>query len=108
MKRTNTILAVALGAQVALAAVTWGTRGGPSGDAARPFFDFEPAAVTAVTLTNKGSEDSPARPLTLTKKGDGWVVSTADDYPAKAEKVDEVVNKRQAEETKEEVTASAT
>ncbi|MCA9526114.1 MAG: DUF4340 domain-containing protein, partial [Myxococcales bacterium] len=92
MNRTNKILAGALLVQVALVAVTWSMRGrGPSLDAEPLLPDTAVADVQALKVVAKSGEKETT--VQFARKGDGWVVPTADDFPADAKKVEEVVKK---------------
>ncbi len=94
MSKANTILAGLLVVQLGLAAFTWagGTRLGGATDT-QPLVEGDPSDVTELEITGTAKDDKPARTLKLVKTGDAWVVSTAADFPAKTEKVDEIVKK---------------
>lgn len=103
MSKLNKILAALLLMQGVLVAVTWATRGGSSEPpGARPIFDGAVEDITAITIEGQPDKDgegekpqaSPERPsVTLQRQGDGWIISSAGDYPAKTEKVKELLDK---------------
>jgi hypothetical protein len=88
------ILAGALALQVVLAVVTWNARGGSELPEARPLLEVDEAAVTALEITEKpvGATETPET-IRLEKQGDGWVVASAGGFPAKKDKVEELVGK---------------
>ncbi len=94
MSKLNTTLIGLLAVQLGLTAFTWagGARLGGASDA-KPLVDGAPGDVTELEITGKAEADKPARTVKLTKKGDDWVVASAADYPAKQDKVDEIVKK---------------
>jgi hypothetical protein len=95
----NKILAGLLGVQVLLAIATWSTRSAaPEPEGAKDLLTFDLGDVTKVEISEKaGAEGGEAKAasdtVTLAKSGDGWVVASAGDYPAKPGKVEEVVGK---------------
>lgn len=107
MTRTNQILAALLIAQAVLLAVTWSSDIGRAGDVDTTtlFGDATAADVTAITIQSRGKDAIPKRPgeperaavppkiVQLARKGESWVVPGADDFPADAAKVDEVIGK---------------
>lgn len=99
MNNTNKILLGAAALQAVLLAVTWSSsvgRAGASSDSA-PLVDTKTSAVTAFTVTERAKDDDAGEQagasVALTRKGEGWVVAGADDFPADTEKVDEVLGK---------------
>lgn len=95
MNKTHGILLGVLAAQIALAALTWSTGGGLGGRPdPEPLLGFEKGAVTALEITERPTApDDEAETIRLEKSGDGWVVASAGGFPAKADKVDELVEK---------------
>ncbi|MEZ4463502.1 MAG: DUF4340 domain-containing protein [bacterium] len=92
MSRSNKILAGALLLQVALVAVTWSMRGSTSAIDTEPLLPGASVAdVTGLAIVAKSGDKETT--LKLAKKGDGWVVPDADDYPADTKKVEEVIKK---------------
>jgi len=88
---TQKILMGLLGAQLALATVTWW----PSNDAAvalHPLFEVEPDAITHIEILGAPVQGKPATPLVLDRAGESWVVTSSKGYPAKPEKVEEVLS----------------
>ena len=95
MNKTNKVLVGLLGAQALLLVLTWAGGAGSAGsnNQSEPLLDLSADDVTALNVEGKAADDKPAESVTLEKRGDKWVVATADDYPADGEKVDEVVKK---------------
>ena len=88
------LLAVLFLIQGLLAAVMWATGGRTPGDIPKPLLPFEESAVTALEITGKPPADGkPAESVKLVRKGSDWVVASAGDFPAKKDKVDEVLKK---------------
>ena len=94
MSKANKVLGIALLVQAALVVFTWagGAKLGGASDT-RQLVEVDPGDVTALEIVGKATKDKPARTIKLAKKGDDWVVATAEDFPAKKDKVDEVVKK---------------
>ena len=89
----NKILGIALIAQAGLVALTWGTRGAAPRTDARPLIEAVKAEdVTALRVESLAANGKPAPTVELAKKGDAWVIPSADDYPADAKKVGKVVD----------------
>jgi hypothetical protein len=78
-----------LGVQVLLAAFTWWPDAGRP--EARPVFPFGEDAVTEIAIASSMTADDDG--LVLKRDGDGWVLASAYDYPAKTDAVDEVLEK---------------
>ncbi len=94
MNKTNQILAGLVVAQFALIALTWAGAGQSGGDDANALVPAEVDSVTAIEITGKPAKAGEAsKTVKLSKKGDKWVVSSAADFPAKKDKVEEVVKK---------------
>ncbi len=94
MKQVITGLGVLLAVQVALAAFTW-AGGGKLGGAtdSKPLVDAEVKEVTELEIIGKATGDKPAKSVKLLRKGDDWVVASAAGFPAKTDKVEEVIKK---------------
>jgi hypothetical protein len=93
MNKTNKILGSLLVAQVVLIGLTWTTcQTKPPVTGAKPIFDFKSVRVTAMTVTSPGDKGKPPETVKLVKKGDKWVVETAEDYPAKGENIVKVLD----------------
>lgn len=121
MTPTNKILAALLVAQAVLLAVTWSSDIGRAGDVETTtlFGDATAADVTAITIQSRGKDAVPKRPgeperaavppkiVQLARRGDAWVVPGADDFPAEASKVDEVIGKLVGATHREPVATSA-
>lgn len=93
-------LGAALAVQALLAVVMWQTGGRAPGQTPKPLLGFEEAAITGIEITGKPGVDGTAESVKLTKSGSDWVVASAGNYPAKKEKVDEVVKKLAAMKVK--------
>ncbi|MFN3202571.1 MAG: DUF4340 domain-containing protein [Bradymonadia bacterium] len=104
MQKLNNILGILIAAQAILVAITWTTSGGASAPpGAQAIVDGSIDDVTALTIVGQPEEATDgARPsdeppevpsVTLTRQGEGWIISSAGDYPAKADKVNDVVSK---------------
>ncbi len=93
MTRPQRLLAAALVVQVALAVATWkGTGRGAGPAAGKPLVEFDPAAVSTLEIQGEApSAGEQRRSVELAREGDRWVVASAAGYPAKTEKVDEVL-----------------
>lgn len=79
--------------QVGLAAITWWPKpkGAQEGD--RPLIDLNLEQVEQLIVSSKPAKGEEAKPVHLAKKDGSWVVASASDFPAKADKVEEVVKK---------------
>ena len=100
MNTTNKILLALLALQAVLVAVTWASDLGRAGAVdTRTLFDIEASQVTAFEVSTRaeageaGEPGEPAKTVRLVRKGEGFVVDGADDFPADAKKVDEVLGK---------------
>ncbi len=94
MNTTNKVLAGLFAAQAVLVALTWSAGSdGPDDDAA-PLIEAKKEDVGKLVITGKPAKagETPDS-VTLVRKGEGWVVGTADDFPADTKKVDEVLDK---------------
>lgn len=87
---TQKMLVGLLGLQVVLAAIMW-MPGGDSAVALQPLFDIEQSAITRVEIAGPPRDDAPKEPLVLEKVAGTWVVASENGYPAKIDKVDEVL-----------------
>lgn len=95
------ILGGVLAAQVVLGVVMWQTGGRAPGQTPKPLLGFEEAAITAIEITGKPAADGKAaESVKLAKSGSDWVVASAGNYPAKKDKVEEVVKKLAAMKVK--------
>jgi hypothetical protein len=95
MNKTNKMLVGLLGVQALLLVLTWAGGAGSAGsnNDSEPLIDVSAESITALNVEGQPTADKPAESVTLEKRGESWVVATADDYPADGEKVDEVVKK---------------
>ncbi len=94
MNTTNKVLMGLLAGQVALAALTWASAGSEPSDDRQPLVDAKLESISQVTITGKPAKaGEAAASVSLTRKGEGWVVTSADDYPADKKKVDEVLDR---------------
>lgn len=88
----NKILGGALAAQVVLGAVMWWPRGDTT-VAATPLLDVASADVTAIEVTGRVTDGKVPDPVRLERRGpDGWVISSAWDYPADPKKVTDALD----------------
>jgi hypothetical protein len=77
--------------QVALAAFTWM----PNSDVAvapHKLVDVTADDITSLTITPKPADGQEEAKVELRREGAGWVIASANDYPAEADKVDEVTD----------------
>ena len=80
--------------QAVLAVIMWQTGGRAPGQAYRSLLEMEEAAVTALEITGRPDVDGkPGETVKLVKNGAEWVVASAGDFPAKKDKVDDVLKK---------------
>lgn len=93
MKRPIQILAALLVVQLGLVALTWGTRHRVTASSSQALWQMEASQVRRLTVQGATSEKGPAAPLQLAREGDGWVVASAENYPAQAEKVEALIEK---------------
>lgn len=96
MNRTHGILLGLLAAQVALAAATWmgGGRIDDSYAGREAAFDIAAADVRELRIVGEPKVDGTDPDSVQLRRTDvGWVVASADDYPADPTKVDSVVEK---------------
>lgn len=82
MNKTQKILAGILLVQFFLAAVVYWPKKAVSGAGEPLFGALSPQEVTGITI-----EGADQQQVSLTKSGEGWVLSTAGDYPVDAERV---------------------
>jgi hypothetical protein len=95
------ILGIALAVQTLLAVAMWTTGGRAPGQQSRALLGVEEKAITAVEIgARPGPDGKVGERVKLTRSGEGWVVSSADDFPAKTDKVDEIVKKLAAMKVK--------
>ena len=90
MSRTNGILAALLVGQLILAGVTWSTLRSTPDEATKQTIvevDVDALASVRIEATATAGDQEPEA-LELEKRGDDWVVSSAFDYPANADKVE--------------------
>jgi hypothetical protein len=90
--RTLQILAGALGVQALLAAATWWPRGAAvTGDV--PLVTVPRDQVTRLVISGApGDDGAPTASVRLERQGDTWVLPDLGNYPAKADKVSEVLD----------------
>jgi len=92
MNRMTKILLVALVIQAGLVVVMWTTRSSAPQDESEPVVaGLAVKDVTGYTLVAKAADKEQT--VELAKKGDAWVVSGADDFPADTQKVEEILDK---------------
>jgi hypothetical protein len=88
MKRHQQILAGVLAVQLILSVLVLWPRSAVGREAAPVFPDLVAEDVVALTIT-----DDTGQRVRLRKEGEGWVLANADDYPAQADKVMDVLEK---------------
>lgn len=93
LKKNIKVLAIVLAVQAAAAVVTWTTGGRAPGQTARPLLGVEEAAVTSLEIAGRAVDGKAAETVTLKRSGTDWVVASAGDYPAKKDKVEDVLKK---------------
>lgn len=89
VSKLNSILGGALVGQLALVAATWWPDSGSTTEAVA-IVQMPRDEIDAITIT-AGGED--AESVQLERSGEGWVVASAEGYPAQADKVDELLGK---------------
>lgn len=100
MNKQNQILLAVLAVQIALIAAVFWPRAAASGAESGPIFpDFKAADVTTLTIS-----DSEGQRVALAKKGDSWVLPEADDFPAQADTITDLLAKIEAVKTNRLVT----
>ncbi len=90
MKRSNTLLAGALGLQLLLAGATWW----PSSDevVSEPLVSLEAEDIQRVRVWSAPTDEGEAEPVVLTRGDEGWVIESAGGYPAKPGEVEELLD----------------
>lgn len=75
--------------QLGLAAITWW----PAGDGAGPvpFLEVEREDITEIEVAGSSAGEEAAVPVVVARSGDSWVVRSASDYPARPEKIEELL-----------------
>ena len=83
MNRANQILVIILVVQLAVAAVVlWPRQATSSGEGESLFPGVEAEKITSLSIT-----DADGNNIVLARRGDGWVLPAADDYPVLEENV---------------------
>lgn len=98
MNRLNKILLVVLVVQIAIAVLVLSQGGGDKPARPQPLLaGFDAAKVTSLELSparDPAAAPSPTdRPIALAKRGEGWVVTSSQDYPAQQTPVTELLTK---------------
>ncbi len=96
ISRSNVRLASLLLAQIVLLAVSVVTSGSTETRAVEPLV----AGINAPAIERMTVATSPDDALTFARKDGGWVLPAADDFPVNSEKVDEVLGKLLALDTR--------
>jgi hypothetical protein len=92
MTKTQKILLGALVLQLGLAAATYlTTRSAAGASAARPFLGVKASDVTGLVIESGASEAGGGELVDLEKVDGQWVVASGGGFPAKADKVEELV-----------------
>jgi hypothetical protein len=89
MNRQNQILTVVLVVQLALAAAIFWPRAVASGAESGPLL----ANFKAADVVNLSISDADGNQMELSKKGDGWVLPQAGDFPADGDKITPLLDK---------------
>jgi hypothetical protein len=94
MNKRNQFLSALLVAQILLVGLTWVTcQSRPTTTGPKPVFDFKTGQITALEFEAKPAEKGKTpESVKLAKKGDSWVIASADDYPAETESVTKVLD----------------
>jgi hypothetical protein len=103
----NKFLAGLLAAQLLFGAAVWW----PHSEAeqkAVALVDASSDAITTLEITGAPAADKPAEPVRLQKQGAGWVLSSANNYPADPAKVKDVLDKITGMKLKETVSVRKT
>lgn len=88
MSRGNQVLAALLVVQLALTAVVFWPRGGGKSVGGPLFPDLKPDQVVGVTV-----HDGDRAQIHMVRRGDGWVIPEADDYPCKSKPITDLIAK---------------
>lgn len=96
ISRSNVLLASLLAAQVVLLAVSVVTSGGAESRVIEPLV----AGISASETERMTIATSPDDAVTFMRKAAGWVLPDADDFPVDGDKVDEVLDKLLALDTR--------
>ncbi len=106
--RAIRLLGLVLGVQLLLVAATWLTGGRSPGQQSHALLALDAGDITALEISTKPGEDGkPAESVKLVKEGTEWVVSTAGNYPAQKDKVEEIVKKLAAMKVKQPLATQA-
>ncbi|MCB9530896.1 MAG: DUF4340 domain-containing protein [Myxococcales bacterium] len=87
MTTTQKALIAAFLVQLAIVPLTW-RRAAPPAASTEPLLSVDSASVTELQVESSGSS---AQSVTLRREGEGWVVASADGYPAKSDAVDSLI-----------------
>jgi len=87
----RTALGILACVQLGLAAITWWPAGDAGGPA--PLLDVESDAITQIEIESKPLAGEEPSPVVLARSGDGWVVRSAADFPARPEKIEELLGR---------------
>nr|MBC7245684.1 DUF4340 domain-containing protein [Chloroflexota bacterium] len=88
MNRTHQILAAVLAIQIILTIVLYWPKTATTGSSGPLIPDLQTADIVAMTITEMGGETLQLRQVT-----GNWVLPNADDYPAKAERITQELDK---------------
>lgn len=102
ISRSNVLLASLLAAQIVLLALSVVFSGGTESRTIEPLV----AGISAPEIERMTFATSPDNTVTFTRKDAGWVLPDADDFPVDGEKVDEMLDKLLALDTRRLVAAN--
>lgn len=88
MRRTSTVLAVVLVIQLILVSGIWLGAGQADGSRPEPLVALQAEEIESLRLDKGSNEDG----IRLERSDDGWRLPDSDNYPAKAAKVENLVN----------------
>lgn len=103
--KTNAVLGGLLGLQILLVAAThWA--GGAATVAAHKLVEVERADITTLTIASPAAEGKAEEPVKLAKKSGQWVIASSEDYPADSKKVDDILDKLLAIQTRQPIAST--
>lgn len=95
MNRRNQLLSIVLLAQIAVVAVVFISRSGPTGAQGTPLL----GAIKASDVVGLTMQDNNGKTITLTQQGGSWIIPAIDNYPVDTSRVTDVLDKLLAVKT---------